>query len=124
MTTYQIRNVDREGGGSFYYAQAPDCASDVEICDAIIFILDHEKAKHDGIKYFGWKPFSTRKMRVVELDGDYKVKNGRKGYAYLSSIKAKGKNVLTGERFEKVSSCFKVCLEEIAGRGKDLKGNK
>lgn len=118
MCEFQIRNVDKEGCGSFYYITLPDNATKKQIEDAIANFLTEKKyhSERPAVKYnkyFGWNPlFKNRKMKVVEFDNITKKakRNGRKGYAQLQTTKVKGKNILTSKKFEHEYHAFYVEL--------------
>lgn len=111
MCEFQIRNVDKEGCGSFYYITLPDNATKEQIEDAVANFLTEKKYRSEAIRYFGWNPlFKNRKMKIVEFDDitEKAKRNGRKGYAQLQTTKVKGGNILTGEKFEHAYHSFYV----------------
>jgi len=114
MKQYQIRNLDSDGCGSYYYVKVTENATDDQICDLIADHLTEKKERHDSIKFFGWRPlFTNRQMKIVEIHdakGGKTVRGGRKGKAWLSHVYFKGVNMLTDRKFTRSHSSFQVEL--------------
>ena len=113
MITFQIRNLDKDGCGSFYYITVPDEATQEQIENAIANLLTEKKYQSERIKYFGWSPlFKNRKMKIVEYDNttNKAKRNGQKGFAQLQTTTVKGINILTDNKFEHNYHAFHVRL--------------
>lgn len=113
---FQIRNVDREGCGSFYYVKAPINSTLDQISDLINEKLTEEYQKDQSYRQFSFigmpaSRFKTnRKMKIIEQDilNHGAKRKGLKGTAYLCTTKFKGINIITGNKFEKESGYFNV----------------
>lgn len=115
MKTFQIRNVDSKGHGSFEYVDVPDDATKEQTEAAVNELMTEKLERHNLYRYFGQRSFFNTRgaMKIVEYDRttNKAKRGGLKGRLFSGHTVAKGINILTGNKFEREYFSFSAELE-------------